>query len=363
MKTIAFYIGSLEKGGAERVFVNLAEFFESIGYNVVMVTQYKKNNEYRISDNVVRILSDIDETEVTNSRIVNFSRRFFKLRNIWKKNNIDLVLTCTAKNNFMTIVSSWGLHTKPVVSVVGEARLEYPGRLMRFLANFLFPFASGIILQTEKSRKFFSKYVNKKAVVLPNSLNPLFMTDRYEGEKEKNVVAVGRMDDNKNHAMIISAFSKLVKKYPEYTLTIYGDGEKRKYLNDLVHQLNIDGKVYMPGVINNIQERIYKSRCFVIASDSEGVSNALIEALALGIPSIATDVPSGGTRELIENEINGIIIPVQDEEKLIESMDRIMGDDSLVEKLSVNAAKIQTKLAPERVNKMWKDYFEKIIGC
>ena len=356
---LAFYIGSLCQGGAERVFLNLAEYFLEQGYQVVMVTQYRREDEYELPEGIERVLSDITPQETTKSRVVNFWRRMRKLRGIWKKEQPDLVLSCVGKNNFMTIVTTMFTETRPIVSVVGEAKEEYPNVLMKMLANLLFPMATGVILQTERSRSFFSKKVGRQAVVLPNSLNPNFLRPRYEGERDKQIVSVGRLDANKNHEMMIRAFAKLMDKYPEYTLTIYGEGELHAKLLTIAETLNTEKRVFLPGTISDVAEKIEKSSLFLLTSYSEGVSNALIEAMALGLPVIATDVPSGGTVELIEHGKNGWIIPAGDEEALTEAMDRILSDAALAEELGKQAHKIQERLAPEHVNKLWQAYFEK----
>lgn len=363
-KHIAFYIGSLHKGGAERVFVNLADYFRGEGYGVTMVTQYQypPSEEYALPEGVNRVLSDLAEGETTGSRFVNFCRRFRKLRRIWKREKPDLVLSCAGKNNFMTVATTMFTRTKAVVSVVGEAKEEYPGRLMPMLAGLLFPRAAGIVLQTERSRAFFSDRIRKKAVVLPNSLNPAFIRPRYTGPRDKEIVAVGRLDANKNHEMMIRAFAALQNRYPEYTLTIYGEGELRGRLQALAQELGVAERVSMPGMVADIARRIEKASLFLITSYSEGVSNALIEALATGLPVIATDVPSGGTQELMTDGVNGLIIPAGDAAALEKAMDRLLGDPAYAEKLGCEAAHIQERLAPEQVNRLWREYFEGICG-
>ncbi len=358
---LAFYIGSLNKGGAERVFVNLAEYFQNKGYQIVMVTQYQKENEYVLAEGIRRVISDIPPEETTGSRAVNFYRRMSRLHRIWKKERPDLVLSCVGKNNFMAVVTTMFTKTKPVVSVVGEAKEEYPNRLMKALANLLFPFASGVILQTERSKSFFSQRVSRTSVILPNSLNPLFIRERFRGEREKRIVSVGRLDANKNHEMMICAFAGLAGRYPEYTLTIYGEGELREHLQKLIASLGLEEKVFLPGVVPDVAERIEKAALFLLVSYSEGVSNALIEALALGLPVIATDVPSGGTQELIRHGENGLIIPPGDEEALKAAMERLLSDGEYAERLGEQAHKIQERLAPERVNRQWQEYFESIL--
>lgn len=362
-KHVAFYIGSLHKGGAERVFVNLAGYFQKEGYQVTMVTQYRypDEEEYLLPQGVERILSDLDADELSGSRIINFYRRVAKLHRIWKSGQPDLVLSCIGKNNFMAVVTTMFTKTKPVVSVVGEAKEEYPDRVMKMLADILFPCAAGVVLQTERAKSFFTKRVQKKTVILPNSLNEAFIKPRYEGAREKRIVAVGRLDANKNHEMMIRAFAALKDKYPEYTLTIYGEGELRPFLEDLAKRLGAADRVCLAGVVPDVAARIEKAALFLMTSYSEGVSNALIEALASGLPVISTDVPSGGTAELMTDGENGLIIPTGDLSALVEAMDRLLGDPAYAGRLGMEAAKIQQKLAPERVNRLWRDYFDRIM--
>ena len=362
-KHIAFYIGSLHKGGAERVFVNLAEFFLGEGYKVTMVTQYQypSEEEYILPGEIKRVLSDLTSEELNNSRILNFIHRVRKLHRIWKNEKPDLVLSCIGKNNFMTVVTTMFTKTRPVVSVVGEAKEEYPNRLMRLLANLLFPLADGIILQTTRSKFFFNKRVQSKAVILPNSLNPDFIRPRYEGERDKRIVSVGRLDANKNHEMMIRAFAAIQDRYPEYTLTIYGDGELRAYLENLAKELGVSDRVLLAGVIPDVAVQIERASLFLLTSYSEGVSNALIEALATGLPVISTDVPSGGTVELMEDGVNGVIIPTGDQRALEMALDRVLSDPAYADRLGREAVKIQERLAPDRVNRMWMRYFEGVM--
>lgn len=344
------------------MFVNLADYFRTEGYRVVMVTQYQKEDEYNLPDGIERILSDIGEEKVSVNRVLNFLRRLNKLHVILKKQQPDLVLSCIGKNNFMAVVAAAGTKTKAVVSVVGEAKEEYPSKGMRILADFLFSRAAGVVLQTERSRSFFCGKVGARAVILPNSLNPAFIRPRYGGVREKEIVSVGRMDANKNHEMQLRAFAALKDKYPEHTLVIYGDGELRSYIEKTAAELGVAERVFLPGVVQNVAVRIERASLFLLTSYSEGVSNALIEALALGLPVIATDVPSGGTEELMEDGVNGLVIPAGDQAALEKAMDRFLGDPDYADRLGREAAKIQERLAPERVNPMWKNYFEEIMN-
>ncbi len=359
---IAMFISSLNKGGSERVLVNLAEYFYSRGYAVTIVTQYKTENEYKISDGIRRIFSEITQEEMGNGRISNFFRRFAKLRGIWKKERPDLILSFIGKNNMMAIMTSRLLDIPVVVSVRGEPAEEYYSPLLKTAAGFLFRFAAGVVFPVENSAEFFPKAVKKKAVCLKNPLNPAFIREIYDGEREKQIVAVGRVDANKNHEMIIRAFAGLAEEYPDYSLIIYGEGELRPSLLRLAEELGLKERIFLPGSVADVASAIYRASFFVLSSYSEGMPNTLIEAMALGIPSISTDCPCGGPAELIEDGVNGYLIEPGNWKKLQDILQKLMDDPDLAKKVGGNAAKIQEKLNPDRINKMWEDYFYNWMG-
>ncbi len=361
-KKIAFYCGSLIKGGAERVFVNLAEYFYKEGYDVCMITQYKKEDEYVISPAIERVLSDLTEEETGKSRIRNFFCRFQKLRRILKTVRPDIVLTCTAKSNFMAMAASTFLKTRVVVSIVGDPKMEYYTKAMRLIAKTYFRFADGIVFQTKEARAFFPKYIQKKSVILSNALNPQFLRERYAGERKKEIVAVGRLDDNKNHEMLIRAFAQIADKFPDYKLTVFGDGESRGKLEALIAEEGLSERVFLPGVTADVAGDIERAALFVLPSNTEGMPNTLLEAMALGLTVISTDCPCGGPRELITQGENGLLIPVGDIKALSEAMDKVLSNPADAEKMGRNAWKLQEKLKPEVTNQSWKNYFEGVLA-
>ena len=198
-KHIALFISSLRKGGSERVLVNLAEYLVGQGWRVTMVTQYQGEVEYPLPEGVRRIFSEITQEETKRSRIGNFFARLKKLRGIWKKERPDVILSFIGKNNIMALLTSAFLGIPVAVSVRGEPKEEYASRPLRILSKTLFRKAAGVILQSERAKAFFPESVRKKAVVLKNPLNPDFVRQPFDGLREKEIVAVGRVDANKNH--------------------------------------------------------------------------------------------------------------------------------------------------------------------
>lgn len=353
---IAMLIGALTKGGSERVMMNLAEYFTGKGYRVTMVTQYKKENEYPLNESVKRVISDITEEETTGNRLVNFKRRFCKLRTVWKEIRPDIILSFIGKNNMMAVLTSQFLHIPVVVSVRGEPNEEYYNSWMRFMARHLFAGAAGVVLQTKKCYEFFPEKIQKKAVILKNPVNPLFFRDRYEGEREKTITAVGRIDANKNHEMLIRAFAGIAGEFPDYQLIIYGEGELRRELIQLTEKLNLKDRISLPGSIDDVAEAIYKTRVFVLSSNTEGIPNTLIEAMLMGLTVVATDCPCGGPADLIENGVNGILTPVDDRDKMKDSLQYLLKNLQNADEMGRMASKTAGIYRPEKVYGAWEEY-------
>lgn len=358
MKKIAFYINSLDKGGAQRVIVNLSEFLYQNGTEVVLVTTKKAEEEYFVSDGIRRVYSEITGVEVTGSRIRNFLNRFCKLRNIWKQEKPDVVVSFIGKNNFMAVATTALLPVPVAVSVRGEPTEEYYNPLMRFIAKHLFAYARGIIFQTEDAKAFFPKSIQKRSVILPNPLDTACIRPRFTGKRENMIVSVGRVDDNKNHRMLIDAFAANHADYPEMKLVIYGNGDMRETLLQYIEELGLEAYISMPGNVSQIPDQIDRARIFVLTSDTEGMPNALLEAMALGLAVISTDCPCGGPRAVIQDGVNGLLVPVRDTQALSKALRRLLSDPAFEQTLGEQAAKIQEQLSPDQVNRRWQQYLE-----
>lgn len=360
MKRIALFISSLQKGGSERVMVNLAEYFHDRKYDVILVTQYQLENEYSISPEIRRVYSEPDESQLQGGRMKNFCVRFGTLRNIWKAYKPDVILAFLGKNNLMAVATAAFLPSKVAVSVRGDPAMEYEGKLMQMAARFVFRFADGVVFQTERARACFPRAVRRRSVILPNPLNPQFLNQKISAEREDLIVAAGRLDENKNHAMLIHAFARIAEEYPTVKLVIYGEGALRTVLEALVAEKGLDDRIALPGNVNDIAGHICKARIFTLTSNTEGMPNSIMEAMALGIPVIATDCPCGGPAALIENGVNGLLVPVGDAFALADAFRRIFEDRVFELKLRENACKITEKLSPDKVDQEWEEYLNKL---
>ena len=358
---IAFYMSSLAKGGAQRVIINLAEHLIKQEIEVIIVTTKVEREEYPLPTGVKRILSDIPEQEGTN-RFINFYKRVQKLRQIWKQEEPTLVISFVGKNNFMSILSSLLTPSRTIASVRGEPNAEYNSLVMKILAKSFMGLADGLILQTRQAQAFFPKWIQRKSIILPNPLNQEFVnTTVHRSPEIKTIISVGRVDANKNHRLLLDAFIRIANRYPELKLIIYGEGELRESLKKFAAESAYGTRIFLPGLSNDILADLQKADLFVLPSNTEGMPNALMEAMALGLPVISTDCPCGGPAELIKNHKNGILVPVGDVKAMEEAMIELVEDNSLAERIANHAFRIRTTHSPDIVNRQWIEYIQRYI--
>ena len=357
-KKLVFYLGSLAKGGAERVVTNLAEYFNREKWEVSIVTKLRAEDEYEISDGIRRVIADIEGEEISNSRIKNLNRRIKKLRGIFKDLNPDIVVSMIGKNNFMAIRAAKKLKIPVVVSVRSAPEREYKSRSMSLLVNPMFKRAAGVVLQTQDAKSYFKPAVQKKAVILPNSLKTQFIKPYYDGVRNNRIVTVGRLDDNKNQIMLIKAFEKIAEEFQQVELALYGDGPSRKKWEDYVKGSPFAQRIHFMGLADEIYNKIDHDRIFVLPSIMEGMPNALIEAMALGLAVVSTDCPCGGPKDLLGQNENGLLVPVNDVDAMADALRKILKDEELEKKFGRKAYEKAQEMNPDKVNLMWQEYLE-----
>ena len=169
------------------------------------------------------------------------------------------------------------------------------------------------------------------------------------------------MTPQKNIELLIDAFEKFHNEYPQYKLEIYGnaqDNEEKTYKSSIVKIINerkLDDCVFVYPPTARVHERVIKSTMFVSSSDYEGLSNSMIESMAIGLPCVCTDCLGGGTREVMVDHENGLIVPMNDPEAMYRAMKEFVDNPELAEKCSRNAAKIRDKLSVEKITQQWLD--------
>lgn len=353
MKKMMFYINTIGYGGAERVITNLADRFSKDGYEVTLVTSYGLETEYTYSENINRvILSPIRIASQLKRNIVLTKC----LRKQVKKVKPDILVSFMGESNFRAIVSCMGTKTSCVVSVRNDPDREYPNRVFKFLAKFLYRFASGVVFQTEDAKMWFPEKIQKNSQIILNQADIRFYEET-SADEHKDIVTTGRLVPQKNHNMLIDAFAK-IKDETEDNLYIYGQGADKEKLEEKINKMGLKNRVFLPGPTSNVPEIVKKSKVFVLSSDFEGMPNSLMEAMVLGCACISTDCPCGGPRYLINNMENGILVPVRDTDKMAESMKLLLSDDELRTKLGESAKEKATEFHPDVIYGKWENYLK-----
>lgn len=358
---IVMYIDIMAHGGAQRVMANLSDLFVKDNVQVILVNDFRLEDDvfqYQLNDKVRRLY--LKETNEGNTIIKNVER-IIKLRKIVRKEKPHIVLSFLGRPNMRMLIATIGLKTKKVVSVRNDPYQEYGKNfLYRNFAKMLFLLSDGCVFQTNDAKSYFPKLVQRKSVVIVNPVGEEFYSASRSGYTT-NVISVGRLELQKNNELLIRAYKKIEKKYPKDKLIFYGTGSRKEYLEKLVEELELRNRVFFEGDTNNVLEKLKCCKIFVLSSDYEGLPNALMEAMAVGVPCISTDCPCGGPRELIVSDKVGILVPVGDIEKMSSALEGLLKYNEKRELLAINSKKRAQEFRASKVFLQWKEYFNKIF--
>lgn len=231
-------------------------------------------------------------------------------------------------------------------------------RIWQILTRWAFRRSHNCIFQLEKQGRWYGDKIMAKSIVIPNAFISTGNIVPYSGERKKTIVSVGRFVYEKRYEVLIQAFAKVHRKYPGYKLILYGEGPYRTTYEQLISQLNISEYVEMPGYTNNSMSAIKDSSVFVLSSLYEGMPNALIEALAVGVPCVATDCTPGGPDFLTKHGAAGLLVPVNDVDAMSEAICRIISSPQLSSKLSCKGTEVVEMLDPDAISKQWLNFLK-----
>lgn len=359
---IAFLILQLCSGGAERSTTSLANQMAKLGHRVTILALMGDGSFYPTEKVDVRFLKLPELPQGKSfSRLRAVMNRAVSLRRIVRELQPDILVGMSHIMSAYAAFCTKGTRTVSVGTERANPFVLYAGKAMNLLRKTTSICCDGFVCQTEKAKSFFPKSTQRKAAVIPNAVfNPLVFQTTVPTEREPVITALGRLDENKGFDVLIRAFAKLHGEFPNYTLRIFGEGASRSALRKLVDALSLTHAVSLPGVDEQAILQIARASVFVLSSRSEGMPNALIEAMAAGVPCVSTRCDNG-PKELILDGVNGLLVAVDDENEMCDAICRILRNKELSESLSAQALTLRKTHGIEAITQQWLNYFGTLL--
>lgn len=348
-KEILFITLHLTDGGAERVASELTKTWIQKGIKVKIVQLLPEmfSNSYSMPQGVDYINLSLGNNKY--QRLVNGVLQVIK---IMRQYPHATVLCFSKKTIYVVAIASLFTKNRIVFSERNDPYSSPEERVRRIIRDWAFRRADACVFQTPDARDYFPKVVRDKGVIIPNPINS-DLPKRYEGIRDKVIVAAGRLAPQKNFSMLIKAFALLHDDFPEYKLIIYGRGPLEDELKTLANKLGIAEFVCFPGFSDNIYQDMLKCAVYVSSSDYEGMSNSMLEAMAMGIPSVVTDCPIGGARMVIKDGVNGVLVPVGDEISMSKALNMVLSNDAFAGSIGRAAYELREELPIEKIADKW----------
>lgn len=355
-KKVMFVTGGLTDGGAERVIGILASQCAEMGAEVTLVILREKERAYQISDQVQCV-----QIKAGNGKLKGI-KRIIELHRIKKNSTATTVIPFLPIISLYTLASNIGVGKRVILSERADPGTKLFAKNLSkkdILGNFLtrklgfFHLADWMVFQTPDAQAYFGRRLREKSCIIPNPLDTEHLPARYTGIREKCIVAAGRFSHEKNFPMLFQAFAQFHKGHPDYRLLLFGDGCLRETYTKMIRELGIAEYVEMPGFVKDLTEQMNRKAMYVSTSDHEGISNSMLEALGMGVPTIVTDCPVGGARMFVENDVNGILIPMGDAEALTRAMNKIADESGYADAISMRATEIRERISAKKICRQW----------
>ena len=358
MKTYLFTTLSLTGGGTERVAAVLPSKLADIGYDTHLIVYRRSDKEYPISDKLK--VHYLDEGWTSCNPIARLQRNVKMLKALMQEIKPDIIINLLGDISlYQVYLASKRSGATFVASVRNHPRKAYKGMRLGWLKNqihlALVKKADVGFMQTKEQLDFFSDKVKAKSFVLPNPVDDSFLQEAYQQRQQiRRIVTLGRLNQQKNHKLLIEAFARVCEQNrgkQDLELCIYGEGEEKDNLLELSKSLGVQDKVHLCGRTTNPVKTLSEHDIFVLSSDYEGMPNALMEAMAVGIPCISTDCPTGPA-DMIREKENGLLVPMRDVDALVYALEYYIADAKRAYRLGQAGKQyIQSHYAAEEIAK------------
>lgn len=359
---ITFIISSLKSGGAERVLTGLANYWSKKGYDISII-------KYQPGDSFYPIDSKIFVHTINFENRSKLGRTFFLIKEIRRKISQispDIVISFIDKTNILSIFATQGLNTKLIISERTNPEVLRINKFWDVLRKLFYKKADALVVQTNFIKNWSIKVMpTEKVFIIPNALDEIRRNSILSLTRKKsktNVIAtMGRLSYEKGHDLLIESFKVLSQKFPDLHLEIIGDGPLKEKLINKVNELDISQKVTFHGHLKNPFPILNDADIFVLPSRVEGFPNALLEAMALGLPSISFDC-NYGPSDLITHNENGFLVDCENIGMMAKQIDALLSDEIQMEKVSSNSRYVLTDFSEDKIMKKWDEVIQNIVS-
>lgn len=365
---ITLVISSLSCGGAERVLVSLAQGFIDRDHDVTIITLSNKSTDfYQIPSGCSRLALDImGASSGVLAAIKNNIKRISVLRQAIKSTTPDIVISFLQITNITTILALAGTDYPLIITEHNDIRVFSYGTLWDTLRRLTYPFCTKVVSVSQGVDEGFTSLPKSKRAVI---YNPIIVNDSGQIDDlpaavdySKNwLVSMGRLTEQKGFEFLLQAFHKIAHQYPDWQLLILGRGELQQKLEQLKDSLGLEHQVVFTGALRNPFRILKQAKLFVMTSVNEGFPMAHGEALACGLPVIATDCPSG-PREMIRQDVDGLLVPNRDVAAIAAAIKSLITDDTKRQQFAVRAPEIEERLGLEAIVAEWEVLMQQVIG-
>ena len=332
-KKISIVLHDVRGGGAERMMLRIAKGICDRGRNVDLVLVKAQGEFLREIPSTVRLV-DLDSPSVAGAlpSLVRYLRKEAPAAILTALTHMNVAVVMArllARSKARLVLSERNQISQKAGAVRGwRQKLVYSG------VRFAYPLADGVTAVSRGVANDVARFAGVKPQKIQVIYNPAFGDEIIERSREPLdhpwfaagqppvILAVGRLHHQKGFDVLLNAFSAVLAENPS-RLIILGEGEERCRLERQVQELGIGSSVQFPGFVENPYAYMSRAALFVLSSRWEGLPGALIEAMACGCAVVATDCPSGPA-EIIENDTQGAIVPVDDCPALAAAMNRML---------------------------------------
>jgi len=366
-KKVCFFTGSQARpGGTERACSDVANTLHRVGHSVTILSQYNgKKSSYEVG-------SAIELRELFRFRprgLTGYFKTSWRLFRFVIRNRPD-VLIAVESLSFLFLAFCFFLPNRPVL-VNWEhfnAEIDLGLKSRSFARRLAVWFSDKIVVLSDKDKWFWNTYLKcpDDKVIRIYNLNPMLgntnARNKDPNSLQRRVLAAGRLTHQKGFDLLIKAWSSIPEAQREgWNLRICGEGDDRPILEKLIKKFGLGKEVQLLGQIADITSEYEEADLFVLSSRFEGFGLVILEALSSGVPVVSFDCPAGPS-EIIENEVDGVLVPPEDIEGLADAIGSIINDEHKRQLMATAALRDRPQFSEEVVGAQWISLLES-LGC